>query len=329
MRIIINKTEQETKKYSLLSTCPVIPLTETINLNDQDVIALIEDINFENELNTVIGCNVPIIAITTKDSKYYQQALNLIHPHAVIYYEEGKIRSIQKTFAEALGLSVKTLEEICKHALKNKLYPDIYVWKPQEDIVSFVPKTPQEDIVNFAPKTPQEPPQETAKPVTPKQSKSKTYVPAQSDLKTYINTCDRIIAVFKTSESAGSSQVAAKLAKQLNTVYLNISTNPDQKQNPYHAYSDGSTVNYNSSIMPGQYLVVEVDAQIPEALELIYGIAYKVVHVTADPGESLEPLKAWSGSGFRLDAVIPTQVKDMPAYNEFPAYSVEDFVHSL
>lgn len=312
MRIIINKHQQETEKYSLLSTCPVIPLTETGNLNDQDVIALVEDSNFDVALKTAVGTNVPVIAITTKDSKCYQQALNLIHPHAVIYYEKGKILSSQQMFAKAPGLSVKTLEAICRYALENKLYPDIYIWKPQEDIVSFVPKAPQKSS------------QETVKPVT---QKPKAYTPAQTDLKTYINSCDRIIAVFKTSSSADSSQVAAKLAKQLNTVHLNIAADPVQKQNPYYAYSDGNTVNYNSSVMPGQYLVVEVDAQISEALELIYGIAYKIVHVTADPHESLEPLRAWAGSGFRLDAVIPTQAKD--AYNEFPVYSVEDFLKLL
>ncbi len=326
MRIIINKTEQETKKYSLLSTCPVIPLTETGNLNAQDVIALVEDSNFNTTLKTAISANVPVIAIVTKDSECFRQALNLIHPHAVIYYEEGKMRSSQKVFAEVPGLSVKTLEEICKYAVDNKLYPDIYVWKPREDSIITPQEPSQGDIVSFVPKAPQESPQETVKPVMPK---PKAYTPAQTDLKTYINSCDRIIAVFKTSSSADSSQVAAKLAKQLNTVHLNIAADPVQKQNPYYAYSDGNIVNYNSSIMPGQYLVVEVGAQIPEALELIYGVAYKIVHVTADPGESLEPLRAWAGSGFRLDAVIPTQIKDIPAYNEFPAYSIEDFVQSL
>lgn len=313
MRILINKTEQETKKYSLLSTCPVIPLTGTGNLNGQDVIALVEDGNFDAALKTAVDANVPVIAITTKDSKHYRQALNLIHPDAVIYYEEGKILSLQQVFAEAPGLSVKTLEAICKYALENKLYPDIYIWKPQEDIISFIP---------------QEPPQETVKPVTPKQ-KSKAYTPAQADLKTYIKSCDRIIAVFKTSSSADIGQVAFELAKQLNTVHLNISADPNQKQSPYYAYSDGNIVNYNSSIMPGKYLVAEVDAQIPEVLELVYGIAYKIVHVVADPEESLEPLRAWTGSGFKLDAVIPNEAKNIPAYNEFPAYSVADFLKLL
>jgi hypothetical protein len=323
LRILINKPQQETEKYSLLSTCPVIPLTDTGNLNDQDVIALVEDGNFDVTLKTAVGCDVPVVCITTKDSKCYQQALSIIHPHAVIYHENGQILSSQKVFAEAPGLSVKTLEEICKYALENKMYPDVYVWKPQEDIINFA-EPPQE-----IPQKPlQEPSQDTVKPVTPKQ-KTKAYTPAQTDLKTYINSCDRIIAVFKTSSSADSNQVAANLAKQLNTVHLNIAAGPVQKQNPYYACSDGNLVNYNSSIMPGQYLIVEVDAQISEALEMIYGMAYKIVHVTADPNESLEPLRAWAGSGFRLDAVIPTQIKDIPAYNEFPAYSIEDFVQSL
>ncbi len=326
MRILINRTEQETKKYSLLSTCPVIPLTGAGNLNGQDVIALVEDGNFDAALKTAVGANVPVIAITTKDSKYYQQALNLIHPDAVIYYEEGKILSSQQVFAEAPGLSVKTLEAICKYALENKLYPDIYIWIPQEDIISFAQKeknkqlTPHTAIQEAKPKA-----TETVKA----QNKAKTYTPAQTDLKTYIGSCDRIIAVFKTSPSANSGSIASRLAKQLNTVYLNISSNKAQSQNPYYAHSDGNMVEYNSSIMPGQYLVVEVDAQISEALELVYGVSCKVVHVTADPSESLEPLRAWTGSGFKLDAVIPNKIEDIPAYNEFPTYSIEDFVQSL
>ena len=148
-------------------------------------------------------------------------------------------------------------------------------------------------------------------------------------MRNYIKSCDQIIAVFKTSPTANSSHIASELAKKLNTVYLNISSESTQNQSPYYAYSDGSTVNYNSSVVPGKYLVTEVDAQIPEALELVYSLAYKIVHVAANPSESLEPLRAWVGSGFRLDAVIPTQVKDMPAYNEFPVYSVENFVKLL
>lgn len=313
MRILINRTQEEAQKYALLSTCAIVSLAEVGNLASEDVIVLVEDSDFEQLLKTVVGHTVPVIAVTTKDSKCYQQALSLIHPCAVIYYEDGKILSSQKTFAEASGLSVKTLEAICRYAMENKLYPDIFVWKPQEDVVSF--ETKQEQSRN-----------QVASQTTSAKLQSKAYTPAQTDLRTYINSTDRIIAVFKTSPSADSSSIASKLAKQLNTVHLNISTNTPQKQSPYYAYSDGNLVEYNSSMMPGQYLVVEVDAQIPEALELIYNAAFKIVHVAGNPNESLEPLRAWTGSGFKLDAVIPNQVRDIPSYStEFPSYSVEDF----
>ncbi len=325
MRIIINRTLKDTQKYSILSSCSIVPFSEADNLSEEDVVAMIEGSDFESTLNAAIGYGVPVIAITTKESVCYHQALKLIHPHGVIYYEDGKILSSEKVFIEAMGLSVKTLVAICEYALENKLYPDIYVWKPQEDIVSFAGSNNQQQI------TPDEKGEE--KPAAKKQSKPKTYNPAQTDLQSYINSCDRIIAVFKTSPSADSGSVASKMAKELNTVYLNISLSPaahDQKQNLNCAYSDGNIVNYNSSIMPGQYLIVEVDAQLTEALEMIYKAAYKIVHVAADVNESMEPLKAWTGSGFKLDAVIPYQTKDIDAYsNEFPAYSVDKFVKLL
>lgn len=311
MRILINKSQQEAERYSLLSSCQIVPLTD--KTQRQDVIALIESDNFPVSLKEALSYNIPIVAITTKGTEQYNQALKLIHPAAVVYYENGQILSSEKVFAEAPGINIKILEEICQYALKNKLYPDIYIWKPQDVSQDYIWKENKQE-----------------QPVKPeKTARSQKVTPAQTDLKTYIGSCDRIIAVFKASSSADSSNIASRLAKQLNTVHLNISINPEQKQNPCYAYSDGNMVNYNSSNMPGQYLVAEVDAQIPEALELIYGVAYKIVHVVADPNESIGPLSVWLSSGFKLDAVIPNQTKDIPAYSEFPVYSVEDFVKTL
>lgn len=329
MRILLNKTSAETEKYGLLSTCKIEPITQ--ETTKQDVIALIEDENFEESLKTAINLNVPVVAIVNRDSKFYDQAIELIHPGGVVYYENGKILSARKVFAEAEGVTVKTLEAICQYALDNKLYPEIYVWKPQKEIINFKEtqrEEPKKETKPEVKETKQETEPKTQENPEPVKRK-KTYTPAQTDLESYIKSCDHIIAIFKTSQSADSGQVAFELAKQLNTVHLNISADSNQKQGHYYAYSDGSIVNYNALVIPGKYLVAEVDAQIPEALELIYGIAYKIVHVVADPKESLEPLKAWTGSGFRLDAVIPSEAKNIPAYNEFPAYSVEDFVKLL
>lgn len=331
MRILINKTSTETEKYSLLSTCKIEPITH--ETTKQDVIALIEDENFEESLKTAINLNIPVVAIVNRDSKFYDQAIELIHPAGVVYYENEKILSARKVFAEAEGVTVKTLETICQYALDNKLYPEIYVWKPQKEIINFREtkrEEPKKEIKQEVKETKQkiEPKQKTQENTEPTKRK-KTYTPAQTDLESYIKCCDHVIAIFKTSQSADSGQVAFELAKQLGTVHLNISTEPNQRQGIYYAYSDGNIVNYNSSIVPGKYLVAEVDAQIPEALELIYGIAHKIVHVVADPEESLEPLRAWTGSGFKLDAVIPNETKNIPAYNEFPAYSVTDFLKLL
>ncbi len=317
MRILINKTSTETEKYSLLSTCKIEPITH--ETTKQDVIALIEDENFEESLKTAINLNVPVVAIVNRDSKFYDQAIELIHPSGVVYYENGKILSARKVFVEAEGVTVKTLEVICQYALDNKLYPDIYVWKPQEEVISFKQELKQE--------VKQEVKQEEVKDKKPKQESKKNYIPAQTDLQSYLQA-NQVIAVFKTSASANSQRVAKELANRLNTVYLNISPTDNVKDEFNYAYSDGNTVTYNSSSTPGQYLVAEVDAQMLESFEFVYGIAYKIVHVVADPEESLEPLKTWASSGFRLDAVIPKQ-KDIPAYDGFPAYSIEDFLKSL
>lgn len=328
MRILINKSQDETEKYSLLSSCPIIPLTEVVE--KQDVAALIEDKNFEESLKTAISLNIPVVAIVSKDSKFYDQAIELINPAGVVFYDNGKILSTRKVFAEAEGVTVKTLEAICQYALENKLYPDIYVWKPQEEIISFKQEARQEIRQREEVKSKKQEVEQEIKPKKQEMSKpQKTYTPAQTDLQSYIKSCDHVIAVFKTSQSANSSQVASQLAKQLSTTHLNISVEPNQKQDLYYAYSDGNIVNYNSSVMPGRYLIAEVDAQLPEALEFIYGVAYKIVHVVADPGESLGPLKAWTDSGFKLDAVIPNEPKDIPAYNQFPTYTIEDFAKLL
>lgn len=327
MRILINKTSQEAKKYSLLSKCSIIPIGEAGDITSKDVAALIEDDGFEETLSSVMGLCIPTVVIASKNSVCYEQAAGMVHADALIYYEDGKILSCEKVFAQAPGLSVKTLISICEYAIEKKLYPDIYIWKPQGAMDS----TGSNSVVNDK-HTVVEEKTETAKPSLKqtKQGQTRGYTGANDTFQNYLSGCDKIIAVLQTSQSADSSRIASDIAKKLNTVYLNISANSERKEEYDYAFSDGSTVYYNSSFMPGQYIVVEVDIQVPDVLELIHDKAYKLVHVVGEPSESINPLKSWLSSGCRLDAVIPDDPSRLSSYaGEFPACSIDEFITQL
>lgn len=203
--------------------------------------------------------------------------------------------------------------------MANKLFPDIFIWKPKTEVKDEVfqfhsaePKQPKEQPIQFKPK------------------EKLAYIPAQADLQSYIQSAEKIIAIFKTSPSADSPKIALELANWLGTVYLNISPNPAASRGPNVAVSDGNIVEYNSGFTMGKYLVAEVDVQVINAMELIYNIADKVVHVVSDLEESFEPLRSWVDAGYRLDVAIPDNADNIGAYKKsFPTMSVEEFVKSL
>jgi hypothetical protein len=311
IRILINQSESQIQTYAMLSKYHILPITQEANKED---VAVIVDNNQIQDITQSLKLNIPIAVITNQGSDLHNQALKYIPAPAIVYYHDGKMQSDQKVFSTDEGLTVQLLEEICLYVKENKLYPSVYIWKPSPQLDHTpVAKLPQSSI--------QEAPQPQRKPVD-------KHTPAQTDFMSYISTVSKIIAVFKSTPDAQASLVAQEIAAKLGIVYLGVGQEL-QPSTINHAFSDGNTVNYNSSLMPDQAMVVEVDIQVAQAMEVIYNRAAKIVHVCGSNTDSgIESVKYWTQSGFKLDAVIPDQENLLQVYKStIPlTVSVDEFV---
>ena len=329
IRILINQPESLIETYAMLSNYPILPISSEA---DQEDVAVVVDNNEAQDIIRAIKLNIPVAVITEKDSEFHRQAVRYVPSPAIVYYYNGKMQSDQKVFSDTEGLTVQLLEEICSYIKENKLYPCVYIWRPRQKAANQAvkqqsPESPQKPIAYKTPPTAHEPSparKEVSQPVN-------KHNPAQTDFASYIDAVPQIIAVFKATSDAQASIVAQEIAQKLETVYLGVG----QKLQPSTincAFSDGNIVNYNSNFMPKNVLVVEVDAQVVQAMETVYSKAARVVHVCGqDTNKGIESVKLWIQGGFKLDAVIPDQEHLLQNYKSAlpQVVAVDEFIRRI
>ncbi len=273
------------------------------------------------DIYKAIKMQIPMAVITEKDSQCHQEALKYLSPAAVIYYSNGKMHSDERVFSISEGLTIQTLNEICQFINENQICPNIYVWQPR--------KKPVKPNIQPIREPVQQQPQQNIRPMPEPVQPQQEYSPAQIDFNSFINNKE-IIAVFKSTPNANSEAVAQEIAQRSNAGYLKVGSQL-MKSTTENAYSDGNIVNYNANFTPDR-LIVEVDAQITNAMEAVYTQASKIIHVCCANVElGMQAVKDWAASGFKLDAVIPDSNSTLSAYKAGvpKALSIEEFVASL
>lgn len=311
MHIALNVTPEQIDRYKVIGSAEY----SVLGHDQPDVVAVLENPDFNSALGKAIKLNIPVVVIVNKDSSEQQKALSMgIHPDGVIFYNTGKICSKTRMFAEAEGVTVTLLEEICHYALEKRLYPEIYVWKPKtEEIVhDFKPKkTTDRDSGSEKSEKPGFKPEKPA-PHKPDVKQPQVYSPAQATLEQFLDIQNNIIGVIRSSPDANGRIVAKELADTLGVTYLDIASSVPEGSDINYAHSDGRDVTYNSAFIPkAQFIIVEITPDMGDVLQTVYDRAYKVVHVVNNNPESLAGAKAWADSGFNLDAVIPDGTIDV------------------
>lgn len=316
MHIALNVTPEQIDRYKVIGSAEY----SVLGHDQPDVVAVLENPDFNSALGKAIKLNIPVVVIVNKDSSEQQKALSMgIHPDGVIFYNTGKICSKTRMFAEAEGVTVTLLEEICHYAIEKRLYPEIYVWKPKTEEIVHDFKSKKTDRADSKPEKSEKPefrPGRLEKPEFTRSEKpdvkSQTYSPVQSSLEQFLDIQNNIIAVIRSSPDADGRIVAKEIADALGVMYLDIASAVPEDSDINYAHSDGRDVTYNSAFIPkAQFIVVEITPDMGDVLQTVYDRAYKVVHVVNNNPESLTGAKAWADSGFNLDAVIPDGTIDV------------------
>lgn len=293
-----------------------------------DSVALVvEGENFSSNLSTAAELNIPVVVIAGLKStgqKYMQEAQEYgIPERCIIFKDQNNIISADgyKYGESPKGINIKMLTEIADHALKNQLFPELYIWKEPDLQVWPSQKQPKQELQKPSKQEPaQDRQQDPPKPENNHKSRIKHIL--SEDLSVFL-TKAQVLAVFKSVPTINSAPVAKVLAEKLNGIHLEINNEPrsfqqyapskEKAMQESYAFSNGKSVSYGASEF--KWIIVEINPSMLDVMGAVYGQAAKTIYVVENFDESEPALDMWIDGGYKLDAIIPDSI-NMAAYKE-------------
>lgn len=347
MRILINLKPEVLAKISKSDQIKFSQLTSQLQETKNTAAAVIRSDRFEADLSKAVGLGIPLVVVAgSRDAvgeACIEEAQSYGVPDSCIVVKWGNQvcsldgRVIAPAIRQGRGIGILAVAKAAQFALEKDLRPELVVWEDESEMLNDMPAyeempSPQVQPISESPAQPVPP---AVEPMQQIEGISKGGF--ASSFPELLNEADTVIAVFRSVPQANSSHIAVDVARALQGVHLELSASPtsfDQHgatldsalRSGTYLHSDGTGIQgqYNNT----GYLVVEVNLMMenPEAMDMVYQKAKKVVHVVS--AEMVEPsrnaLSAWIKSGWRLDAIIP----DKPQATERFVKEFGKIVHS-
>ncbi|NLN48242.1 MAG: hypothetical protein GX154_03985 [Clostridiales bacterium] len=294
MKILMELDENTLQKYTARSGIPFGRITP----QDQAVIVLLPD---TNKMEEVFDMNMPTAVIAADSITAKETAKTIGYPdEAIIVFENNVFKTLKgEMLFDGKNIPLSKIVTVANYILENDILPEIIVWRPTENI-----EKPQEVIYKE--------PIRTVAPIKPELPNMKISLAGIAD------TAKMNIFLIKTSVDSESGAIAHAINQKINGLHIDITGKPYNSRYGHkletalstqrYGYShDGMTVEIAGEVKMDTVLY-EIDAEFinDELLQKLYDKSQKVYQVPSTFKESIDSIKSWIGTGFRLDGIIAT-----------------------